>query len=201
MNRASLIQFIGSLVLLIIVITLNFFWYNAVVAESAQATQLAGEIKAKSDDSARAEQAKEELAALGTDQSAVQQYFVSTNDVVPFLEQLQSTGSFLGSNVQIASVSATPGTPYGELSLSLSIAGSFNSVMRTLGSIEYGPYDTAINTLTLDAPPSTTGTAATQWVANGVFTVGTEVETPVSATASSTSKSTTVSTTTASTTP
>ena len=186
MTRGPLFQFIGAILLLIVVIALNVLWYNMVSAENAQVSDLAGQVKAKTDDSARAAQAKKELVALSTDQSSVQQYFVSTSNVVPFLGQLQATGSFLSSKVQIASVSATPGTPYGQLSLSLSIAGSFNSVMRTLGSIEYGPYDTAINTLSFDAPPNATGSSSPQWVANGVFTIGTEANTPTASTATTT---------------
>jgi hypothetical protein len=184
MNRSSIFQFIGAILLLAGVIALNVVWYGTITNESAQATQIAGEIKAKTDDTARAAAAKVELAALSTDQSSLQQYFVSTSNVVPFLEQLQSAGSYLGSKVQIASVSATPGTPYGQLSLSLSIAGSFNSVMRTLGSIEYGSYDTEISSLSLDAPVTTTGAATSaspQWTANAVFSIGTETEAPVSA--------------------
>ena len=198
MSRAPLFQFIGAIILLLVVVALNVFWYNVVSGESAQVATLAGQIKAKNDDSTRAVQAKSELASLTTDQAAVQQYFVSTTDVVPFLEQLQTAGSFLGSKVQIASVSATPGTPYGQLSLSLSIAGSFNAVMRTLGSIEYGPYDTTINTLTFDAPPTATSSSSPQWVANAIFSVGTEVIAPVAAPASVASS--TVATSTASTT-
>ena len=182
MTRGPLLQFIGALLVLIVVIALNVLWYNMVSAENAQVSDLAGQVKAKTDDSARAAQAKKELVALSTDQSSIQQYFVSTSNVVPFLGQLQATGSFLSSKVQIASVSATPGTPYGQLSLSLSIVGSFNSVMRTLGSIEYGPYDTAINTLSFDAPPNAIGSSSPQWVANGVFTIGTEANTATTTT-------------------
>ncbi|MDR3547205.1 MAG: hypothetical protein P4M11_02815 [Candidatus Pacebacteria bacterium] len=176
MTRSPLFHFIVAMLLLIAVVTLDMFWYDAVTAESTKVGELASEIVSKTNDSAREAQAKSELNALSTDQAAVQQYFVSTNDVVPFLTQLQSTGSYLGSNVQVVSVSATPGTPYGKLSLSLSVTGAFNAVMRTLGSIEYGPYDTAINTLSFDAPqgPGATSSSSPEWIANALFSVGTE---------------------------
>jgi len=180
MTRTPLLQFAGALALLLIVVALNIVWYNVVLGENANVTTLIGEVKAKSDDSTRSAVAKSELASLSTDQSSMQQYFVSTSDVVPFLQQLQTTGSYLGSNVQVVSVSATPGTPYGTLSLALTIAGSFNSVMRTLGSIEYGPYDTTIDTLTFSAP-SSSGSTTPQWTANALFTVGTEVSSQVPA--------------------
>lgn len=201
MKNGAFIHFIGALILLALVGTLNFFWYGMVNAETAQASTLAGEIKAKADDSTRAAEAKAELAALASDQASMQQYFVSTNDVVPFLQELQTTGSYLGSNVQIASVSATPGTPYGQLTLSLGIVGSFNSVMRTLGSIEYGPYDTAISTLSFDAPVDGSASSSPQWTANAVFTVGTETGMPVATPTASSTTATTTATTTASITP
>jgi hypothetical protein len=183
MTRAPLLHFIGALILLIGVVALNIFWYGMVSDESAQVGKIAGEIKLQTNNSALAAQAKQELTVLSADQASVQQYFVSTNDVVPFLQQLQTTGTYLGSNVQIASVSATPGVPYGKLSLAISIAGSFNAVMRTLGSIEYEPYDTAISTLTFDAPPgNTTSSGVPQWTANAIFLVGTEATPQASAT-------------------
>jgi hypothetical protein len=181
MTRTTFIPFIGALLLLLLVLGLNVYWYTVVTDESTQVTTLAGEIQAKTNDSTRTAAAKSELAALSTDQASIEHYFVSTNDVVPYLEQLQTTGKYLGSNLQIVSVSAAPGTPYGKLSLALSIQGSFNSVLRTLGSVEYGPYDTSISTLALSVPQSTAASSSPQWTANAQFTVGTEVSAPITA--------------------
>jgi len=160
---------------LVIALVLYSVWYGVVSAESAHAAQLEQQLTQKNQTSAQIAKAKTELVSLASDETTINQYFVSTNNVVPFLEQLQSTGKYLGSNVQVASVSATPGTPYGHLSLSLSITGSFNAVLRTIGAIEYGPYDTTVTTLTFDSTDNGNSTSTSQvWTANGIFLVGTQ---------------------------
>jgi hypothetical protein len=100
---------------------------------------------------------------------------------------LQSTGTYLKSNVQVVSVSATPGTPTGVLDLSLKIDGTFDSVARTLGAIEYGPYDITITSLTFDTNPSSvTATTEPQWSAAATYTVGT-INTPTDGNSTTTS--------------
>ena len=138
--KKQFIPLIGALILLVVVITAYGFWYSVVTAESAQADALAAQIETQSDATAKLAQAKSETAQLSSQEATIDQYFVATNDVVPFLTQLQSTGKFLGANVQVESVAANPATPYGQLNLALSITGTFDAVARTIGSIEYGPY-------------------------------------------------------------
>jgi hypothetical protein len=92
---------------------------------------------------------------------------------VPFLEQLTATGKYLGSNVNVVSVSASPSGAYEKLNLAVTITGSFNSVLRTIGAIEYGPYDTSISSLSFDAPVTgSVGSSSPQWTATALFMIG-----------------------------
>lgn len=152
--------------------------YVNVQSESNKAAQLAEQLKEKSLATTRIAQAKAQLAILAPQEAAINQYFVSPSDIVPFLEQFSATGKFLGADVQVVSVSAVPGASNGVLNLSLKITGPFVAVLRTLGSIEYGPYDITTNSLALDAAKkdSDTNTANTNstWTAELTIVIATQ---------------------------
>jgi Tfp pilus assembly protein PilO len=176
MNLKPLIPLIGSILLFLAVIAAYSFEYSLIGTQSAKAAQLTKSISQKTQASANIAIARSQLASLRTQEAAIDQYFISTTDIVPFLEQLASIGNHLGSTVTVASVAATPGTPYGQLNLSLQVVGSFDAVMRTLGAIEFGPYATTISNLSLSASQESP-TAAAKWTAVGVFTVGSHTTT------------------------
>ena len=147
--------------------------YSFVGTKSAEVASLTQQIAQKDAASTDIAAAKQELAGLQSQEATVDQYFVSTSDVVPFLEQLASTGKFLGTNVQVVSVAATPGDPYGQLNLSLTIAGPFNAVLRTLGAVEYGPEDTRVSNVTLQGPGlNDVASSSPTWTASAVFVIG-----------------------------
>lgn len=169
------VQLIAAAIVLIVVLIVYTLWYMAVSAESAQVASLQQQILQKSQTATRISSAKSELAQLDPEKQEVSQYFISTNNIVVFLEQLSSVGQNLGATVQVASVSATQpsgGTPYGSIDLSLKITGSFQAVMRTLGAIEYGPYNIKTNSVTFDAGGQTGG--KTEWTATAMFTISTQ---------------------------
>ncbi|CAN5714080.1 hypothetical protein BH11PAT2_BH11PAT2_09020 [soil metagenome] len=188
-----------AIVALIIAFSAYGVWYATVSKKSAEAASLASQIQTKHQDSQRVQEAKDQLQKISAQESLVNGYFVATSDVVPFLESLQSTGKSLGSTVQVVSVSADPGKPHSHLNLSLSITGPFDSVVRTLGALEYSPYDAAVQNLTLDTPQTGSGKAA-QWTAAATLLIGT-TETAQVPTKTATSTTQTVATSTATTTP
>ncbi|MDB5237093.1 MAG: hypothetical protein JWL88_195 [Parcubacteria group bacterium] len=156
-----------ALVLLALSVAAYGVWFVAVDSENAKARSLAGDIQTKSQDATRIAEAKAALAALSTDEASVSAHFVSPNDIVPFLGGVESAGAALGSKVQVVSVGAAPVVSgEGHLALSVQITGSFDSVLRTLGALEYAPYDIVLTNLTLD----TTGGG---WAAAASFNVGT----------------------------
>ena len=79
----------------------------------------------------------------------------------------------------MVSVAAAPASPYGHLNLSVSITGTFDAVSKTVGAIEYQPYNTSLTSLSLSttANPGDTGTTTATtsqpvWNAAVVFSVG-----------------------------
>jgi hypothetical protein len=108
-------------------------------------------------------------------EQALRAYFVSTSDVVSFLEELQSTGKAFGTTVEVVSVSSTGEGKAAHLSIALKIDGSFDGVVRTLGSLEYSPRDIVVN----DAALGISGKA--HWTATAAITVGTRAKPKVPA--------------------
>ncbi len=175
MKRASLIQLVIALIVFVAAVGAYGFWYSLVGKASVEAATLSKEIYTKSQDSARVAAAKVALESLAEDEAAMRAYLVREQDIVPFLSTLEDTGVSLGSKVEVASVSADSKGERSHIQLSLKITGSFDAVLRTLGAIEYGPYDSAIQSVTFDTVPSE-GTAA--WTAAATFLLGTQSEKP-----------------------
>ena len=148
------------------------FFYSEIGTQSVKVATIDQEIATKTKAASSEAVAKSELNSLTSEEAAINQYFISTNDVVPFLEQLQKTGKYFGANVTVQSVSATPGTPYGQLGLALTITGTFDAVLRTIGAIEYGPYDTTVSTLNFATTANGVASSSPTWIANTTFIVG-----------------------------
>lgn len=172
MRHAALIQLSLALAVLVGVLTAYGAWYVVVGQASATSAALATEIETKTQESARVASAREALETLATDEASIQAYFIRQEDIVTFLERLESSGTALGSVVEVVSVGAEDGDERPHIRLSLKITGSFDAVMRTLGAIEYGPYDSAITSVTLDTLPSENGPSG-RWTAAATLTLGT----------------------------
>lgn len=115
--------------------------------------------------------AQNALAALTASEMRVKGYFVPTTEVVAFLERVGTTGDAFGADVSVVGVTEdTSGTGRGMLTLSIQTHGTFASVMRTLGTLEFAPYDITLKNLSLDATDAENGA----WTASATFDVGTK---------------------------
>ncbi|MDP2665238.1 MAG: hypothetical protein Q8P23_01125 [bacterium] len=124
-------------------------WYAVTSAKSASVAALQNQIDTKTETANRIAAARATLANIASDETIVQNYFVPETSVVPFIDALETSGKTLGTTVSVLSVgtSGTPAKP--SLELALSVKGTFDAVMRTIGSIEYAPYDLSILSLTV----------------------------------------------------
>lgn len=147
------------------------FWYFETKQMSVRASELAGEIATKEAARSRTNSARAGLPELGADETFVASHFVATADIVSFLERLEATGKAFGAVVEVASVTGDDKSSEGSISLSLSVTGSFDAVMRTVGAIEHGPFANQVQSLTLD-------TSGDGWTASGIFVVGTSKPMP-----------------------
>ncbi|MDB5195177.1 MAG: hypothetical protein JWO84_361 [Parcubacteria group bacterium] len=171
MTIRPFIPLIVSLVILVIASGLYGFGYYTLQSDIVKATTLAAQIKLKSAQLDQLSRAHAALATLTNDEATLNQYSIGKEDVVPFLESLQATGKPLGARVDVLSVADEKIGTHARISLSLSLTGSFDAVIRTLGAIEYGPYDGVITNLTLDTTPASVGSASV-WTATTIYSVG-----------------------------
>jgi len=126
------------------------WWHHEVKIASEEAATLAADVETRGDEYSRTARARSELAALAADETFVEGRFLPVDGVVPFLENLESTGEEFGANVSVVSVSdALSGE---SIAIALEVSGSFDAVMRTLGTIEYGTYASSVANLTLETP-------------------------------------------------
>lgn len=124
-------------------------WYAIISTKSASVATLQNQINTKTETVNRIAATRATLADVANDETVVQGYFVPEASVVPFINALETSGKTLGAVVSVLSVgtSGTPAKP--SLTLALSARGTFDAVMRTIGSIEYAPYDLSISSLVI----------------------------------------------------
>ena len=144
---SALKQLILALIVLGFALVGYSLWYHSVSAASRNATTLATAIAAASAANQEASQARSAASGLLSSETVVNQYFLTDGGVVPFLENLQSIGTNAGAQLQVLSVSALKGDT--GLTVALHITGSFDAVARTVGAIEYAPYDLTEESLAL----------------------------------------------------
>ncbi len=124
-------------------------WYAAIAAKSAAVANLESRITEKTETASRIASARAALTKIAGDEDVVQSYFVSKTGVVAFIDDLEARGEAQGTVMDVLSVS-TGGVPARPtLILTLTIKGTFDAVMRTIGRIEYAPYDISIMALSL----------------------------------------------------
>lgn len=168
MKQAPLVQVvIGSLTALLLVGG-SVYALHIVKQLSSESAALRSEIAAKDAERARSTSVRSGETELVATESYVASHFLKTEDIVSFLEELESTGTTFGAEVNVASLSGDDSASSGRISLSLSITGSFDAVMRTLGAIEHGSYANMVKDITMD-----TGGGDGTWSATGVFVVAT----------------------------
>ena len=147
--KSSTTHFFVMLAVLAGALTSYGLWYQAVSSMSARAADLQDQIDTNTQSLARIAAARAALTEISGDEAAVQSYFVPDTGVVGFIDDLQARGHMLGSSVVISSVSAGSTGTHSALRVALTVHGAFDAVLRTIGSIEYAPYDLSVVSLTV----------------------------------------------------
>ena len=128
--------------------------YAAISAKSVAVADLQEQIDAKAMIANRVSSARTTLAATAVDEAAILGYFVPENGIAAFIDGLEARGKAQGTSVDVLSVSANAGKAQHAFLLELTVTGPFDAVMRTVGSIEYAPYDISVTQLSLSRQSS-----------------------------------------------
>lgn len=166
MKNTSLIHALLAGVIALGVIGGYVLWYLSVQGLYADIEKTRAQSALKETERARAVIARTAEEEIHAHELFVASHIVDTANIVSFLEEIESAGKAFGATVRVGSVNGGSKGANGNISLSLSISGSFDGVMRTLGVIEHGAYATSITDVSLD----TTDNGKT-WNATGMFVV------------------------------
>jgi len=147
------------------------FWYLHVEKTGKKVAALELSVAARSEELRNIQEARNALVTLTEREANLQGYFVPDAEVVPFLEEVGDVGRTLGSVVEVVSVTEGEREGRGTVSLSLRITGPFDAVMRTVGALEYAPYDIVLTNFSADAVER--GEAGALWGAQATYEVGT----------------------------
>ena len=142
-----------------------FLWYSIISAKSNSVANLQNQIDTQTEAVSRAASARAAVAEIQSDENAVHDYFVPETGVVSFINNLETLGQSQGTDVSVLSVSAGTGA-LPTLTFSLTVKGTFDAVMHTVGAIEYSPYDLSISEFSL------TQDVGNGWQANLGLVVG-----------------------------
>lgn len=153
------------------------YGYAVLAKTSAAVAELQAQIDAKTESANRIASARLILSEIAADEAVVRGYFVPEAGVVSFIDNLEARAAAQKAAMRVLSVATGSVGEQPTLVLSLALDGTFDAVMRTIGAIEYAPYNLYLSSLSL----SENGKGI--WHAEFGITVGS-----VSANATSTSK-------------
>ena len=151
--KSPFTHLIFSIIACVAALTGYGFWYTVIAAKSIAVTVLQNQIDAKTEMVNRLSTARTTLAELTSDETAIQSYFIPETGVVAFIDDIEARGHSLGTTVNVLSVSTGGAAQQPTISFTLSIKGSFDAVMRTVGAIEYAPYALSIGMLSIGQDP------------------------------------------------
>lgn len=147
--KSPLLHFIAAAALLILAGAAYIGWYNTVSNKSRQVADVQQKIDEANKNLNRIASARAALAEIADDEATVRSYFVPEANVVAFITDLEQLGVKQGAEVNVLSVSTAGSAAQSTLLLSLSITGAFDSVMRTVGAMEYAPYNLSVKELSI----------------------------------------------------
>jgi hypothetical protein len=149
MRTSTITHFMIALVAFLASLGGYWFWLSEIQREEESVHALEAQIAAKTELHARSGSARAALSKIEAEETALLSHFVSAEEIVSFLESLEKLGEELDARVAVLSV--TDPDASGKITLSLSVSGPFDEVMRTIGVIEHGAHASAVRTLSLDA--------------------------------------------------
>ena len=147
--KSSLVQIILAGILCVALGAAYGVWYSIIGEKSAAVADLETQISTKTDTINRIASARASLAEISGDEAIMQGYFVPESGVVSFITNLETLGQAQKAEVSVLSVASNKSGAQPTLTFSLNVSGAFDAVMRTVGAIEYAPYDLSISAFSL----------------------------------------------------
>lgn len=156
-----------------------WWWYTSVQVLRQNVATLEAGVYAKQTLLTQITTESATLASLTKDETTMNKYIISNSTVVTFLNVLEAIGRATGAAVSVVSVSPKIQTIHPMLTVSVTISGSFVSVMNTIGAIETMPYYITTSMIPINTHKPTSNQKYVknpQWTANVSFLVGSTIQ-------------------------
>ena len=143
------------------------YMYNAISLSLTQAALAASVVASQEQDSTQAQNIVVLHENTGNARSRLHSFFISDNDAVSFIENLEQLGPKVGSAVSLSNVTADDTTGHSsgsftKISAHIDASGSWQEVMRTLMLSEILPYQSSISGVTMQVSAEGTSKSAKQ---------------------------------------
>ena len=145
--KSSLHQLIVAICICITVIAGYAVWHTVLSTMDTVIAKLESDILIKTEKANKIAATRAMLSGIAGDEAGIRDYFVPETGVAAFIDSLEAYGREQGSTVSVLSVSTESLPMRSILTISLTVKGTFESIMRTVGVIEYGPYELSISKL------------------------------------------------------
>lgn len=147
--KSTLSHLIVSLVLCVSSVVAYSAWYATLSAKNATVTGLERDIRSKTEAASRIFTTRTTLANVANSETIVRSYFVQETGVVSFIDALEDRGKDQRTAVKVLSVSTEGAPEQLSLILSLTVEGTFEAMVRTVGAIEHLPYALSVTALSI----------------------------------------------------
>lgn len=127
--------------------SMHWFWYSIIADKSVKVADIQNQINAKTETASRIAFARTTLNEIADDEAIVQSYFVPETGIVSFIDDLEARARGQKTAMKVLSVSVSDVKKRPTITLSINISGTFDAVARTVGVIEYAPYDLSVSKL------------------------------------------------------
>jgi Tfp pilus assembly protein PilN len=159
----------------VVALAANYVLFQQIRSKSESIGQLSTEITAKRQQKQRLNAMESLVKQTKEKRARLDSYFVGSDAIVPFLEQLEGFGSSTGAEVAVDSVSRPQRDgdgPIEPLQLTLSAQGEWGDVYHLFRLLETLPYSVTVDRASLSAAgASTQQTATSSWSGLFVFEV------------------------------
>jgi Tfp pilus assembly protein PilO len=166
--KSSASHIVIACIICAMVFLVHGFLYTVIAKKSTTAAELQNQIDLKREKIKNIASSRAALSGIAKEESVVNKYFVSESEVVSFIADLQASGLSQGAVVKVLSVSTGNANMRPSLTLSLTIAGAFDAVMKTVGMIEYSPYYLTISKFSISKDDKKTWKSDIEIVAGSI---------------------------------
>ncbi len=136
-----------SIAIVIVVLALYVWWHQELTETKLKSTETITQVQTLIHQREQGKQQLDGAGGLAAIEALLDRHLVQTETVVSFLQHIEDVGRAQNVLIEVSSVSDTADT--GKIEVSLKASGSFEGIMRTLGSLENDTYALSAKNVTV----------------------------------------------------